>query len=320
MGIDERLRPGTADARPGHARRGALTVGASRDPYRRLYDLLIAPMESALPAAPAARVTIVPHGPRFGLSFAALMDSRGRYLLERYTLHYAPSAASLQRTGLKPEAMPSPPRYLLIADPANAGGAADRLPRLPGARSEAAAVRALLPAGAATLVMGSRADTARVTGLAPASTVLHFATHGVVLDDRPLESYLALANGRLTARDIYALDLHADLVILSACRSGSGSITGDGIMGLTRAFFYAGTPSIIATLSDVADVSAGYLVPRFYGSWQRSHDKAAALRSAQLGLLRALRAGRISVDTPAGRFIVPEHPALWAPFVLIGQP
>jgi CHAT domain-containing protein len=61
-------------------------------------------------------------------------------------------------------------------------------------------------------------------------------------------------------------------------------------------------------------------VPRFYRSWQRSQDKASALRTAQLALLRALRAGQISADTPAGRFVVPEHPALWSPFVLIGRP
>jgi CHAT domain-containing protein/tetratricopeptide (TPR) repeat protein len=298
-----------------------LSVGSGRGSYRTLYDLLIAPIAPRLPAATGARVTIVPHGPLFGLSFAALLDPRGRYFIERYTLHYAPSAATLQMPErAAAEKTPRPPRYLLVADPAPAGQAGDKLPRLPGARDEAAAVRALLPARSATVITGTHADLSRVAALAPGSTVLHFATHGVVLDDRPLDSYLALAGGRLTTRDIYGLDLHADLVVLSACRSGTGRITGDGIEGLTRAFFYAGTPSILATLSDVADVSAGYFVPRFYRSWQRSGDKAAALRSAQLSLLRALRAGQIKVHTAAGDFVVPEHPALWAPFVLIGQP
>jgi CHAT domain-containing protein len=297
-----------------------LSVGSGRESYRALYDLLIAPIAPRLPAGAGARVTIVPHGPLFGLSFAALLDARGRYFVERYTVHYAPSAAALQMAARDATEPPRRVRYLVVADPAEAGGAGGTLPRLPGARDEAAAVRALLPPGTATLVTGTRADLARVEALAPDSTVLHFATHGIVLDDRPLDSYLALARGRLTTRDIYGLDLHADLVFLSACRSGAGQITGDGIAGLTRAFFYAGTPSIVATLSDVADVSAGYFVPRFYRSWQRSGDKAAALRSAQLSLLRALRAGQIKVHTAAGDFVVPEHPALWAPFVLIGQP
>ena len=297
-----------------------LSVGSGRDSYRQLYDLLIGPLASRLPVTAGARITIVPHGPLFGLSFAALMDPRGRYFIERYTVHYAPSAAALQYAARNVADRSKKPHYLLIADPANAGAPGDRLPRLPGARSEAAAIRALLPAGAATIVSGTRADAPRITALAPANTVLHFATHGVVFDDRPLDSYLALANGTLTARDIYGLDLHADLIVLSACRSAAGRITGDGIIGLTRAFFYAGTPSIVATLSDVADVSAAYLVPRFYRSWQATEDKAGALRASQLSLLRALRAGQIKVQTAAGEFVVPEHPALWAPFVLIGQP
>lgn len=296
-----------------------LSVSATRDPYRRLYDLVIAPIEARLPSAAAARITIVPHGPLLGLSFAALLDGRGRYLLERYTLHYAPSVAVLQYAQ-PPVTSREASRYLLVADPANPGGAGGGLPRLPGARSEAAAVRSLLPAGSATLIAGTGADGPRVKALASGKHVLHFATHGVIVDDRPLDSYLALANGRLTAREIYALNLNADLVILSACRSASGRITGDGIIGLTRAFFYAGTPSIVATLSDVSDVAAGYLVPRFYRSWQRSRDKAAALRAGQLALLRALRAGQVKVQTAAGEFVVPEHPALWSPFVLIGRP
>lgn len=305
----------------GLATRGGtkLSVGRGREPYRRLYDVVVAPIEAQLPSAPGTRLTIVPHGPLLGLSFAALVDGRGRYLLERYTLHYAPSVAVLQYAPSS-AASRAASRYLLVADPANPGGAGGALPRLPGARSEAAAVRALLPAGSSTLIAGTLANGSRVRALASGSTVLHFATHGVIVDDRPLDSYLALANGRLTARDIYALNLNADLVILSACRSASGRITGDGMIGLTRAFFYAGTPSIVATLSDVSDIAAGYLVPRFYRSWQRSSDKASALRTAQLALLRALRAGQVKAQTPAGEFVIPEHPALWSPFVLIGRP
>jgi CHAT domain-containing protein len=167
-----------------------------------------------------------------------------------------------------------------------------------------------------------------VRSLSGASRVLHFATHGVVWDDRPFESFLALAqgtgeagdDGRLTTEEIYGLDLNADLVVLSACRTAGGSVTGDGIVGLTRAFFYAGTPSVVATLWDLPDESARRMVPRFYRSWRETGDKAGALRTAQLSLLSALRARRVSIDTPAGRFTLPEHPALWANLALIGEP
>jgi CHAT domain-containing protein len=158
--------------------------------------------------------------------------------------------------------------------------------------------------------------------------VIHFATHGVLQDDQPVDSFLALGSasgaasndGRLTAQEIYELDLQADLVVLSACRTGLGKISGDGIAGLTRAFFYAGTPSVMATLWDVADEPTSRLVAEFYRSYQRTHDKSQALRAAQLHLLRALRNGQVKATTPAGTFTLPEHPVFWAGFVLVGEP
>ena len=294
-----------------------LSVAKERTPYRRLYEALVKPLEAELPKTSGAMVTVIPHGPLFGLSFAALQDSRGQYLVERFTLHYAPSGAVLHTT--REETAPPPAsRYLLVADPLTP--AADKLPRLPGALRETTAIRSLLPAGFTTMVSGSRASKAAITSLAANKHVLHFATHGVVSDERPLDSYLALAGGRLTAREIYGLDLDAQLVVLSACRSGSGKITGDGILGLSRAFFYAGTPTVIATVADVADVAADRTLPRFYRDWRRTGHKARALRDSQLAFLRALRAGQVTVTTAAGQFVLPEHPALWSPFVLIGHP
>jgi CHAT domain-containing protein len=108
--------------------------------------------------------------------------------------------------------------------------------------------------------------------------------------------------------------------VLSACRSGAGRVTGDGIIGLTRAFFYARTPSVVATLWDLADEPAWHLLPRFYDGWRKGADKAAALRSTQLELIRSLRAGRLEARTPFGAVALPEHPALWAAFVLMGEP
>src|SRR5262249_4054677 len=177
----------------------------------------------------------------------------------------------------------------------------------------------------ATVLEGPLAKESEVRKQAGVSSILHFATHGVVSDARPFDSYLALAagdgeDGKLTAGEIYDLDLHADLVVLSACRSARGRITGDGVIGLQRAFAYAGAPSLLATLWDLPDATAARLVPDFYATWRRTGDRTGALREAQLGMLRKLRAGQVQVDTPAGRFTLPEHPALWAPFVLIGEP
>ncbi len=108
--------------------------------------------------------------------------------------------------------------------------------------------------------------------------------------------------------------------MLSACRSATGQVTGDGIAGLTRAFFYAGTPSVVATLWDLADEPARRLLPAFYREWLAGRDKATAQRDAQLALLAALRRGEVKVETPLGEVVLPEHPALWDGLVLMGEP
>lgn len=77
---------------------------------------------------------------------------------------------------------------------------------------------------------------------------------------------------------------------------------------------------MIATLWDLADAPAQYLFPAFYRKWLAGADRSHALRDAQLLLIRALRRGEISVSTPLGSVTLPEHPAIWASPVLLGQP
>lgn len=290
--------------------------------WRELYRLLVQPVRQYLPMTPGARLTIVPHGPLFHLSFAALLDEKGRYLVESYSLHYAPAAALLEFTANRPRYSPRQAgRVLIVADPAGAAP-------LPGSRREAAAIARLWPAGATTVLMGARAREAEVRPLLEDKTVIHFATHGIVRAERPFDSFLALGggskeasgDGRLTAREIYDLNLTANLVTLSACRSGLGKISGDGVTGLTRGFFSAGVPSVIATLWDIADEPTVLLVSEFYRSWRKLDDKSRALRAAQLRLLRALRAGEVKATTPSGTRVLAEHPIFWAGFVLQGEP
>ena len=124
----------------------------------------------------------------------------------------------------------------------------------------------------------------------------------------------------LTAQDVYGLNLAADLVVLSACRSASGTVAGDGVATFARAFLYAGAASLIASVWDVADEPSNRLMPDFYQAWLGGATKAAALRQAQLRLLADLRRGRVRVATPIGPVVVPEHPVFWAGFALFGEP
>jgi CHAT domain-containing protein/tetratricopeptide (TPR) repeat protein len=318
------------------ADRGAASVSFPAKPpivWRQLYDLLVRPVRAHLPRTPGALITIVPHGPLGALAFAALQNERGRYLLEDYTPHYVPAGAVLQFTAPKRHAdARGTGRVLLVADPVvpSSRSRLDQpLARLPGARKEIQAIAQFLPKARVTMIQDAAATETRIRSAAPGKAVLHFATHAIVRDDEPLQSYLALgsgendqgsADGVLSAEEIYNLELDADLVVLSACRSASGRVTGDGIATFARAFIYAGTPALVASLWDVADEPTNRLLPDFYRAWLGGASKARALRAAQLRLLLDLRANLVRIDTPAGIVAIPEHPVFWAGFALIGEP
>jgi CHAT domain-containing protein len=276
-------------------------------------------------------LTIVPQGPLFRLSFAALQDAQGHYLVENYALNYAPSLGVLRFTGERKQRLGQrESRYLVVADPQIALDLSKNmgLRPLPGAREEARSLVRLLPHGETTLLMGGEASKQAVRQQVEGMTVLHLATHAIVRDDQPMDSFLVLSagaqsppgSGRLTVQEIYGMDLQTDLVVLSACRTALGKLSGDGMVGLTRAFFYAGTPSVMASLWDVADAPTSQLISSFYSSLHKDPDKSRALQTAQLRLLRALRAGRVHVNTPVGPITLPEDPVFWAGFVLQGEP
>jgi CHAT domain-containing protein len=294
--------------------------------FRQLYDLLIKPIDGVLSASRTSRLTVVPHQSLFRLSFAALQGADGRFLLERYAIHYVPSMTAASALASSSSSID---RTSLVVTSPELGAdrmARDGLPLLPGARAEGAAVAQELGTPAANMLSGAGATDDAVRGRIGRPRILHFATHAVASDAQPMDSYLALAtsgepesDGRLTAQEVYGLSIDAELVVLSGCRTASGEITGDGVIGLSRAFFAAGAPAIVASLWDLPDVAGLEILPAFYQSWKRSGDKAAALRDAQLRLLARLRTGRFTVDTVAGPIAMPPHPAIWSGLVLIGR-
>jgi len=295
---------------------------------RALYDTLIAPIDALLPAA-GARLTIVPHGPLFSLPFAALRSGRGRYLVERYALHDVPSGAVLALGASRP--LTSATRWLLVADPQPRPKGAMTLPALPAAAREIAAAAAMAPAGAVRRLAGAAASERTFRTALADARVVHVAAHAVVPEKDVAGAFLAFgrdraarpapdADGRLTAAEIYDLRVGADLVVLSACRSGRGRITGDGVAGFTRAFISAGARTVVASLWDAPDEPARRLMAAFYRQLADGHDKTESLRAAQLALLADLRGGRVKVASPAGEVVLPPHPALWAGFRVHGLP
>ncbi|MET0552233.1 MAG: CHAT domain-containing tetratricopeptide repeat protein [Vicinamibacteria bacterium] len=274
------------------------------------------------------RLVVVADGSLHHVPFAALPDASGRPLVERLEIANVPSAsvvAQLRReTALRAPASRS---IVVLADPvydasdprlpaASRTGLQDpvlaratrgfgfqdgRLPRLPFTRREARGIAALAPdRSRALLDFSANLDAVRAADLSSYRYV-HFATHGLLNDDRPELSGLVLSlvdregrprTGLLTAPDVSSLRLRAELVVLSSCRSAAGrEVRGEGLLGLTRAFMHAGAPRVLASLWPIDDLASSELMTRTYAGMlgPRTLAPAAALREAQLQMLRHRR-------------------------------
>jgi len=268
-----------------------------QDRARALYDTLVA---KALPAVRGDRLLIVPHDVLHYLPFAALRDPDGHWLVERYTLSTLPSASVLRYLGDKGAGAGA--ATLAIGNP-------DLGPdlQLRFAEREARLVADRGPAATVLLLRGD-ATEARAKSLLGTAGVVHFATHGELNESDPLSSALLLApgggeDGRLEVREVLGLEMHARLVVLSACETGLGKLSrGDELVGLQRAFLYAGTPAVVTTLWKVDDRASFELVRVFYEHLAAA-DSAPALRRAQVEVMKTY-----------------PHPFAWAAFVLTGAP
>lgn len=277
----------------------------------RLYQLLVAPIAELLPADPNAKVAFIPQEQLFLLPFDALSDRSGQYLIQQHTLLTAPSIQVLAlAAAAAPETPATVPDTALVVG--NPSPMPSDYPDLPYAETEAVDIAALL--GTDPLV-GAAATEAAITAKLPTAQLIHLATHGRFDESQPLAGAIALApdspatdkasardDGFLTAAEIMALPLQADLVVLSACDTGRGRITGDGVLGLSRAFMAAGANRVLVSLWQIPDQPTADLMVEFYRQRQTSADAVQALRQAKL---QAIQDGRPITD--------------WAAFTLMGD-
>jgi len=265
------------------------------------------------------------------------------YLARDYAVRYVPSASVLVELSRPEAERSKPEKTLVAyADPiygepdeASAVGKAlrsmwgelRRLPRLPYSRQEVERIARLYPDAEVTLFLGAEAREENVKSGEPARyRFVHFAAHGVLNEKQPQYSGIVLTVGAtrsgstappepamrqeatedslLQVYEIFNLKLTADVVVLSACETGLGrEVRGEGMVGLTRAFLYAGAQAVVVSLWKVADPATAELMMRFYRQMKAGVGKAEALRRARLELFRE------------GRYV---HPYYWAPFVLVG--
>jgi CHAT domain-containing protein len=198
----------------------------------------------------------------------------------------------------------------------DAFGNGKAIPRLPYTMDEAKAILDLIPSGQATSAFGFDADrTSVMHSEIEHSQIIHFATHSLINSDQPQLSGILLSmvdrsgapqNGFLQLRDIYNLKISAKLVVLSACSTGLGKeVKGEGLIGLTRGFMYAGSKSVVASLWKVDDRATAQLMARFYSSMLKDNlPPAAALRVAKESLRKEKRW---------------RAPYYWAAFVMQGE-
>lgn len=269
------------------------------DVAHRLYDALLGPLQPLL--ATATTIIVVPDGILSLIPFDALVTSvpadgtdeaRASFVIDRHVVIDAMSA------NVDPKAWRMPAGRILVVAPHAA----------PGGDAEVAAIHAVVPQARVLTAKGAAAGRRAVLRAITASSVLHFVTHAEANEHDPGSSDLELEpdandDGKLRATEIGALQLHAPLVVLSACETASGVVLdGEGVLSLSRSFLRAGARATVATLWPVGPATATFAT-EFYRAALAGGDVARALRSAKL----AMRARGTSAFA-------------WAPFQLYAGP
>ena len=317
-----------------------LTAQEFRETAHQLYRLLVEPAGPLL--AGKRRLVVVPDGPLALLPFEVLLtaadssppsavaDPALPYLIRRFAVSYAPSA-TIYSQGRIPAPLPaaSHKELLVLADPnyvkespqteplvelLDASASQRGFRRLPYSAQEAQAVARLFSPAREDVLLRNEASEDRLRQAIAGTTYSYilFSVHGIVSERYPQFSSLVLTrspgspqDGLLQAHEIYNLHLPSDLVVLSACETALGKdVQGEGLVGLARAFLYAGARSVVASLWRVEDQSTSEFMAAFFREVkQRPDDLSGALQSAKLEMLQR-----------------PEyaHPFFWAPFILSG--
>lgn len=284
---------------------------------KELYQLLISPIEDLLPKNPNQPIIFIPQESLFLVPFAALQNSHGKFLIEQHTILTAPSIQVLEFTHQQRKRTTKDPSVLVVGNPImpkvvlKAGESPKQLSPLPGSAEEAQAIATLFKTNP---LIGTQATKATILSRLAKARVIHLATHGLLeygtetgAIQKELPGAIALTpfqqdSGLLTSSEILNLKLSAELVVLSACDTGGGKITGDGVIGLSRAWIATGVPTVIVSLRKVPDEQTSFLMTSFYQNLQRTPNKAQSLRAAMLETMQ-------SYPDPIG----------WAAFTLIGE-
>jgi CHAT domain-containing protein len=229
--------------------------------------------------------------------------------VETASVAYAPSLTVLREDLGRRQGNDGPPTLFAMG---KAEFAATGLDPLPEAETQVEGLVPIYGADRSAVYVGSDASEERFKTEAPRHRIVHLASHGILDEASPFYSHVVLSSGPkedglLEAWELLDLELHAELVILSACETGRGRVApGEGIMGTTWALLVAGSEATVASQWKVESTSAASLMTRFHEGLARGDGaKAEQLRRATLEVMKVPRY---------------SHPFYWAPFVLVGNP
>jgi CHAT domain-containing protein/Tfp pilus assembly protein PilF len=307
------------------------SIGDLRPAARRIFNEILFPLREGSAAAKKGLI-IVPDGIFCFLPFEALIDEKwrdgNRYLVERYDVSYAPSAATLKwlATSLVSAApsegllalgdpdyiQPSPELAGSRSSPGNFSAVEAIYDSLPTSREEIKTISKYFPKHRRKLFLGADArEEILKNSNGHRFSVVHLACHSYIDESHPFRSALVFSapgagmeDGFLQVRELYNLRLPADLVVLSACRTARGRMESwEGVLGMPRIFFYTGARSVVSTLWPIDDRSTAFFMDRFYGGLSRGLSKSKSLQRAKIDMIHAGYA----------------DPHYWAPFILNGD-
>lgn len=330
----------------------SIELGKSQTVLAELYQLLIEPIESFLKTSSSRKIILIPHGTLFLIPFATLLNSTTKqYLIEHYSIILSPSIQTLNLTHQNFIPTREAQNVLVVGNPQmpSFDDSPQLLPQLPYTETVAKAIANLFKTKS---LVGKQATKREILTQLPQAKIIHFGTHGKFDDLQPLKSGIALApegeeGGFLTVGDILAhfappqtLSLTAELVVLSACSTGLGRITGDGVIGLARGLMAAGVKAVLVSIWEVQDFPTACLMLQFYKYLQVGNASSEALKQAQVWLkditnkelLEWLRQEKFSLNSMQKQRLKNQleqekkkeniypfrHPYYWGAFYLIG--
>ena len=298
---------------------------------QELYELLLKPgLTDGI-----KNLIIIPDDILNLLPFETLLtaDQNGDWLIKKYTVYYAPSLSSLRELAhhQNRKNRPKPQHNLLAVGDPYYGDLEEKYPelstkaifqdfysltdlkfyRLRYSHEEVRRISSLIPRSTVLEREKASEDLVKSANLADYK-IIHFAAHGLIDDQKPARSAIILTldndpaeDGFLQMREVFNLKLNADLVVLSSCQTGLGQfIKGEGIEGISRAFFYAGSSSVVMSLWTINDQVSAQFMERFYYHLKSTENLAEALRQVKLEMIES---GIVS------------HPYYWAGFILSGD-